>query len=279
MNIYEEQARWFRNIALVDPRIRASLHVEDKEDVRFWDYHLQQVAQGQYNFIFHSRSKKGKDTRGCEQCLNYRHFLSKDFFICIDSDLRLLRGETDLTASNYIAQTYTYSWENHCCESNHLQARLRERMAGIDSVFDFRIFFRKLSEIMYKPFKLLIYYDLHDHVVWNLRKFNACIPLQPSHEQLEDNGKKMLDVIQRNFNQATEGLSVPEGFSINIDKTQTYLHVQGHHIYDLTLHIGTMLCKGKRIAFHTEILNKEYPGEGYSEINCLKQDLEYITKQ
>lgn len=277
MDLYEEQARWFRNIPIVDPRIRASLHVEDREDLKFWDYHLQHVAPGQYNFISHSRSQNSEDTKGCEQCLRYRPYLTKEFFVCIDSDLRLLRGESDLNASNYIAQTYTYSWENHCCEAEHLQARLRVRIPDIDSIFDFRVFFAALSKIMYEPFRLLMYYDSHDRSLWNLRKFNACIPLQPRREQLKENGKAFLDVVQQNFSQATENLSAPETFTIGIKEEQTYLHVRGHNIYDLTLYIGTLLCRGKYIVFHKEILDFNYPHEGYDEINLLNIDLESIT--
>jgi hypothetical protein len=51
---------------------------------------LQSRKPGRYYFITQSRSPKGFDTKGCEQCLKYRPYLSKQFFICIDSDMRYL---------------------------------------------------------------------------------------------------------------------------------------------------------------------------------------------
>ena len=157
MDIYEEQAQYFRNIPLLDPAYSACVHVEDKEDECFWDYHLQSIKPATYYFVSQSKSANGMDTKGCEQCLKYRDYLSDRFFICIDSDLRLLRGEKELDAAHLIAQTYTYSWENHCCEANHLQGRLRERIPEIDSVFDFRVFFNELSKVLYRPLLLLLY--------------------------------------------------------------------------------------------------------------------------
>lgn len=279
MNIYEEQARWFRNIPLADPRFRACIHIEDKEDEKFWDYHLQHIAPARYKFISHSKSLSGNETTGCEQCLNYRQYLSDKFFICIDSDLRLLLGEYELDAAHYIAQTYTYSWENHCCEAEHLQARLRGHIPDIDNVFDFRVFFHELSKIMYEPLKLLVYYDSTDRDVWNLSKFNACIPIQPRREQLEDNGRPLLNIIRNNSKTATDELSLPDGFTIGIEESQTYPHIRGHHLYNLTLHIGTMLCRGKQVAFHSEVLNSNYPQDGYTEIINLNNDLEQIASK
>lgn len=278
MDIYEQQARWFRNIPLIDPRFRASVHIEDKEDEKFWDYHLQHIAPARYKYISHSKNGSGKETTGCEQCLKYRKFLSDSFFICIDSDLRVMRREPELDAFHYIAQTYTYSWENHCCEAEHLQARLREYIPDIDEAFDFRIFFYRLSEIVYNPLKMLVYYESVNPTAWNLSKFNACITLQPRREQLGDNGKLLLDTIRNNFRTATEGLSLPDGFAVDVEESQAYLHIRGHHLYRLTLHIGTMLCRGRQVAFHTQVLNANYPQEGYPEIIKLNKDLEYITK-
>lgn len=278
MNIYEEQARWFRNISLLDPSFRACIHVEDKEDVKFWDYYLQKVAPGKYQFISQSKSSQGEETKGCEQCLKYKGLLSDRFFICIDSDLRLLLGQPELNAAHYIAQTHTYSWENHCCEADHLQTRLRSRIPDIDAIFDFRLFFRALSSILYHPLRLLVYYNKVDNSIWNLRKFNACIPVQARREQLVDNGKGLLDAIRISFVEATNGLEIPEGFDIGIEESQSYLHVQGHQIYNLTRNIGTQLCHGTGIAFTTEILNVDYPDSGYQEVLELKQDLQDIVE-
>ena len=110
---YKEQAQYFANVPFMEKGVVASVHLEDSDDKDFWNAMLQSRKPGRYYFITQSRSPKGFDTKGCEQCLKYRPYLSKHFFICIDSDMRYLLQETGLDAANYICQTYTYSWENH----------------------------------------------------------------------------------------------------------------------------------------------------------------------
>ena len=112
-DVYKEQAQFFANVPLMQNGVVASVHLEDGDDKDFWNAMLQIHHPGRYYFITHSRSPKGFDTKGCEQCLKYRPYLSKRFFICIDSDMRYLLQEQDIDAANYICQTYTYSWENH----------------------------------------------------------------------------------------------------------------------------------------------------------------------
>ena len=90
-DVYQEQAQFFANVPLMQSGVVASVHLEDVDDKLFWDVMLQKQHPGRYYFITQSRSPKGFDTKGCEQCLKYRPYLSKHFFVCIDSDL-LCRG-------------------------------------------------------------------------------------------------------------------------------------------------------------------------------------------
>ncbi len=87
---YKEQAQYFANVPLMQSGVVASVHLEDSDDKNFWNSMLQSRKPGRYYFITQSRSPKGFDTKGCEQCLKYRPYLSKQFFICIDSDMRYL---------------------------------------------------------------------------------------------------------------------------------------------------------------------------------------------
>ena len=155
MDWIRKQARLYQNLAQT-MRYQAVVHLEDKEDESFWNYQLQSVKPGRYRYLYYSKSKKGTDSRGCEQCLQFRPYLTDRFFICIDSDLRLLRGELGLVAANHIAQTYTYSWENHLCEAVHLSERKDKVITNAD--FDFQTFLYSFSKIVYKPLLYLIQY-------------------------------------------------------------------------------------------------------------------------
>lgn len=92
---YELLASHYKGEALL-LGCKASVHLENKDDERFWDTMMQYNCPGKYNYIYSSRNERGVDTSGCIQCLQFKGHLSADFFICIDSDYRLLRQEPDL---------------------------------------------------------------------------------------------------------------------------------------------------------------------------------------
>ena len=123
MSRIEDQANYYKILPLRYRNIKGVVHIEDKDDKVFWNNQLQNVLPGYYNFVAHSRREKGHDTSGCEQCLRYLEYLNRQFFICIDSDLRLLRHQENLTAGNYVAQTHAYSWENHYCEAVRIYSK------------------------------------------------------------------------------------------------------------------------------------------------------------
>lgn len=272
----QKQAKVYRNLALTG-RYQAVVHLEDQEDERFWDYQLQQIAPGRYRYLYYSKNNNGNDTRGCEQCLHFRPYLNEHFFICIDSDLRLLKGETGLNARNHIAQTYTYSWENHLCEATHIDRRIKQLVPDTD--FDFQEFLTSFSSIVYRPLLYLIRYasDSRLNLTWNISKFNACIPLQPKREELADNGRNYLSRVASAFENALTGLTEDPATDIeSLTVNNAYLHIQGHQLYKLIMHIGTLICKGTGIAFKTEILDEGLHTTGYDEIEFLQKDLRLI---
>ena len=279
MDWIKKQAMLYRNLASTN-RYQAIVHLENKEDETFWDYQLQNVKPGRYRYIYYSKNNKGTDTRGCEQCLRFKPYLTDSFFICIDSDLRLLRGEEGLSAVNHIAQTYAYSWENHLCESSHLSKGMEQIMKQEN--FDIKVFLSSFSKIVYKPLTYLIHYSTNGNLnkLWNISKFNACIPLQLKRSNLIDNGKAYLEEVDSRFKKALESLpEQPVNNTCALTEKNAYLHIQGHQLYKLILHIGTSLCKGTGIAYKTDILDKQLHADGYEEIEYLQKDLKHILSR
>ncbi|MDE7465195.1 MAG: DUF4435 domain-containing protein [Muribaculaceae bacterium] len=276
MSRIEDQANYYKNYHLRYRDTIAVIHVEDEDDKNFWLAQLKNVKKGNYHFITRSKSEAGNNTKGCEQCLKYRPYTNDKFFICIDSDLRLLRGEESFTPKNYIAQTYAYSWENHSCEANHLENRFKEKVP--DSKFSFVTFLTQLSNIVYKPLLYLVYHNTSElNLKWNITKFNRCIPTQLRRDNLEENGKQYLLKVKQHFDEELTYLSLPEDFAIEgLNSEYAYLHIQGHKLYDLIVNIGSMLCKGKRVAFKSEVLDSGFPVSGYMEIDNVQSDLTSI---
>ena len=278
MNRIEDQANYYKNYHLRYRDTVAVIHVEDEDDKKFWSEELKNVESGKFLFVTRSKNEAGNDSKGCEQCLKYRPYINRQFFICIDSDLRLLRGEEGLTPANYIAQTYTYSWENHSCEAENLEYRFKEKVP--DSEFSFVAFLTQLSEIVYRPLLYLVYYKTPElNIKWNIAKFNQCIPTQLRREELEENGQPYLSKVKQLFDEELMSLSLPDNFAIDgLTPENAYLHIQGHKLYNLIVNIGTMLCKGMRVAFKTEVLDNGFPVSGYMEIDGVQSDLRTILQ-
>lgn len=285
-DVYQEQARYFANVPLMQSGVVASVHLEDGEDKTFWNAMLQNQHPGQYYFITHSRSPKGYDTKGCEQCLKYRPYLSKRFFICIDSDMRYLLQELNLDAANYICQTYTYSWENHYCEASALQQRFEKQCPDKAVTFDFAVFLTELSKALYKPLLLLLYCLKNDKPDFNLRIFSACLPNQCKRIELLDNGKLLIERITKNFEQHLNSQFAqsvdfePEGScckALDVNEENAYLHVRGHNVFDLVAYIGDLLCRGTSVSFINDVLMSELPPQDYWQIKKVASDIAVIV--
>ena len=81
------------------------------------------------------------------------------------------------------------------------------------------------------------------------------------------------------FADALKNLQQPELMTNKyFDETNAYLHIQGHQLYKLILHIGTMLCRGTGVAFKTDILDKALHTTGYAEIDSVQSDIEQILR-
>lgn len=285
-DVYQEQARFFANVPLMQSGVVASVHLEDGDDKDFWDAMLQTQHPGRYYFITHSRSPKGFDTKGCEQCLKYRPYLSKRFFICIDSDMRYLLQEPNLDASNYVCQTYTYSWENHYCEASALQRRFEKQCPDKAATFDFSIFLTELSKVLYKPLLLLLYCLKNDKPDFNLHMFSACLPNQCKRVELADNGKSLIERITKNFDQHLNSQFAqsvdfePEGSyckALDVNEENAYLHVRGHNVFDLVAYIGDLLCRGTSVSFINDVLMSELPPQDYWQIKKVASDIAVIV--
>lgn len=267
-DVYESQAKFFSNIPLLTKGCVASVHLENKEDEEFWIKRLQRVHPGNYYIISQSRSKNGNLTSGCEQCLNYRGHLSKRFFIAIDSDLRYVSGNLEgINAKNFIAQTYTYSWENHCCEAAGLQHRFEQalRSVGKEPEFDLVVFLKDLSILLYDAFLYAYYLKTSNTngASVGIRDIFNCLSVQIRGKWLTNNGECLLNEIRNKLSNLSLSIPIDEYKkavahleTLGITKENVYLHVRGHNLFDLVQHIGKILCHNTPIRFTSDVLMK-----------------------
>lgn len=266
-------------------RVKSVVHVEDNDDIWFWQQILSHYRPGKYKFRPGSLNEDGTFTTGCWQCLKYKDYLSQRFFICIDSDLRFLLGE-ELFADNGILQTYTYSWENHCCYAEKLQHDFAQ-LTGRGDVFDFRIFLKNYSEIIYEPFIYMLYCERNKVKYFDKERFKAIISLQFRKNDEENNGtillerlKKNRDTIMNPFKEEVEwSLEDEENRykKLGLYRQNAYLFVRGHSLYNLLKSIGNRLCDGTGVDFEQNILKANLAFDKYEAMEKIKRDVSILN--
>ena len=284
-NIYKDQARDLANIPIMSRDVIACVHLEDKEDTVFWDSILQNQRRGKYHYVTHSKSQSGKETSGSSQCLRFRPYLSKRFFIGIDSDMRYLLQEPDVDAAHFVCQTYTYSWENHYCEARTLQERFASLYPDRASQFNFEAFLSAYSAVVFKPLLLLLYCLKSHKSDFTRKQFDACLPHQCKGIELADNGKMLIERIANNFEPylntplaKTIDFEAEKSYcdALNVNEQNAYLHIRGHNLFDLVAYIGDLLCRGTSVSFKKDVLMNDLPPETYWQIKKVASDIATI---
>lgn len=282
-NPIEAQARYFQSIPAQSSQYIASVHLEDSSDELFWNTMFQDIKPGMYYYIYRSRSKNGIDASGCRQCRSFLPYLSKSFFICIDSDLWLLKEDPTKqhTAHDWVAQTYAYSFENHFCEKDALNSRYNAKYP--ENPFDFSTFLDTLSKELY-PLLVLFLSNVKNGIGGLTDKsIRSAFNTTCSMAELRGNGAGF---ISRVHNQISTFLT-PHLASINMEaeksyylakglnESNAYLHWQGHHLFSIVANVGESLC-GDRDTFIRDVLEVDFPISGYQEINSARLDAEQI---
>ena len=262
-------------------KVDSIVHVEDEDDIWFWRQILGRYRPGRYKFMPGSMNEKGQHTTGCSQCLKYKDFLSQRFFICIDSDLRYMLDE-EISAQKGILQTYTYSWENHCCFAEKLQQTFADK-TGRGNDFDFSVFLRRYSEIVYCPFLLMLHQERTGQSDFDRTKFKELITLQYRQGDEQDNGTPILERLGSVLETTIAPILVDSDFDFaaeviryaakGVVESNVYLYFRGHCLYNLIVSIGNRLCDGRSVNFEQEILRTTLAFERYDAISKIRADV------
>ena len=281
-NLIEQQALDFANVPLIQRDVKASVHLEDWEDVLFWDTMIQRTHPGHYNYLAYSKADNGHRASGSSQCLKYLGHTSKRFFVCIDSDMNYLLQQPGINASSYVAQTYTYSWENHYAMAEALQQRLEKAVPQVG--FSFGGFIHNYSATVYRPLLALLWcLRNNDHRITR-RGFASCLPHQCKASELANNGQGLLLKMQHNMADLMQNVpdvdieaEATRYAALGLTEANAYLHVRGHNLYDLLRSMGRQLCSAHQVDFENTVLNAALPNHNlYWHLNHVASDLNEI---
>lgn len=277
MNTEETRAlaEYYSNTLLIERKYKASVYLENKADIVFWDKILQEFRPGNYYYISYTRDNK--ILGGCKQCLKFKGLLSEKFFICIDTDIRFQSNDNKVSAKDYILQTYTYSWENHFCYAERLQKTMEIKCPEIANLFSFPSFLSKLSEIIFERFLYFLILNkrnfIQDH---SITKFLLLLPQTHSPKDFEKQGSEYLKKIKYDLAPYVDATEETHYKEIGINRNNTYLHIKGHYIYNLVKFIGHNLFRNNKINlnFEEDILRDSLQTSGYWQMEKIKKDIE-----
>ena len=272
----------------------AAIHLENKNDEIFWGKILKEVfPDKKFRFISASRSIGGNITCGCTQCLHYKDFLSKEFWIAIDSDYRYLNQQEEITRNPYILQTYTYSFENHFCYGENANQAEIECCGAVK--IDFTQFLREYSRIVYPLLVWQLYMQDVAPQTFPQRVFHRLLTLPIGAKAAENNGASILQLLKervrklethfRNqFPEADPTWHEARCQDLGVHRDNCYLFVRGHQLYDLITDLGRRIrqerkqkepeIKGGR-SFENFLTSHLCFGQ-YDEIRRLVKDVEQL---
>lgn len=246
-------------------RVDVMARVESEDDIDFWQYVFHQAKPGLKVKFLPSDNGKDSDSRqrGKTVCMRYVGHLDKHLVVCVDSDFDSFVRPGVLTPAKFIYQTYTYSFENHHCWSNGLQATWIGVAGG--GAFDFKVFLSELSHILYPLLIEMLATKAAKKKAWNLTDLCGVILSAQVNRRgaLENNGEPLLQEIENKVNVWSSSQVHPSeaacdkmkafaaGVGLNADTA--YLYMQGHCVYDLCHRIGKVLCNGTH-DFEYEVL-------------------------
>jgi hypothetical protein len=248
----EEDKKYYQSLAVHyagDAKMQgytAKVHVEDYDDSVFWDKIFKYfIPEYSFDYIFFTRTPKGDRISGCTACLKYfeSECLSKDFFICIDSDYRWLLQEKGIDIEHFVFQTYTHSIENHYCYFKNLE-NVFDRSGY--NCFNPCFFLKKYSETLYHLFIFSLISETKKDGLFPLSKFKPYIYISVSNlneGEIIKNLKKRIENIINPYEIKEVRKTRRKCSKLGLNSKNAYLYFRGHDVDKMIKTILNQLCR------------------------------------
>lgn len=231
---------------------RIVAYTESYDDILFWNNLLSEVEDEMretmgkkvhFEVMLPSRTNLG---RGKKIALGNR--LGPNMIACVDADYDYLhQGITPISQlvceSPYVLHTYAYAIENLQCYAPTLQRVCVAASLNDKELLDFRDFFSRYSQIIYRLFiwNVWVYrYGYHSH--FSLSHFAEIVALDDFNlsapdrclENLRGRCNKKMTALQRQFPQGKDTYKPLQEqlTALGVTPETTYLYMRGHDLFD-----------------------------------------------
>lgn len=288
-------------------RRRIVAYVESYDDVFFWRTVLSRFEDTTRYFEVMLPSK-GRLQRGKKSVLmnTVSAGAGRNMIACVDADYDyLLQGVTAVSAqviSNpYVFHTYVYAIENYQCYAPSLHDVCVMVTLNDHAIFDFNDYLERYSAACYPLFLWSVWaYRSGQYTHFSLTDFNKVIDPsafnyrkpQASIDNVRRKVNARVHVLERRYPKAKNTMDelAKELGTLGVTPTNTYLYMQGHHIFDTVIApIVSKVCNALRqereqeiyrtAAHHTQMRNEMSCYENSIEDvrSMLKKNVGYIT--
>ena len=229
-------------------RQRIVAYVESYDDVFFWRTVLSPYEDDRRYFEVMLPSKKNLSKGKKSALMNLlRDHVGQHMIVCVDADYDyLLQGTTPMSKmvieSPYVFHTYAYAIENMQCYAPSLHNICVGVTLNDHAVFDFEDFLSQYSEAIFPLFVWSIWFYRHNNHKFTISDFNQIIVTgnfrMDSPEMMIKNVRRKVNTriqqFHREFPDAKESyLALKEELkALGVSPRDTYLYIQGHHLYD-----------------------------------------------
>lgn len=224
-------------------------YVESYDDVFFWRTILGNYEDDSRYFEVMLPTRMNRLERGKKAAIaNIMDGVGQNMIACVDADYDyLIQGASPasrtLLTNRYIFHTYAYAIENLQCYAPSLHNVAVAVVLNDHSIFDFKGFMERYSEIIYPLFVWNIWYYRSDHYSeFTITDFDNIIELgdvridnpEYSLDKLHKKVSRAVDNFKKkNTNARDSYLAVKDDLNrLGVDSSNTYLYIQGHHLFD-----------------------------------------------
>lgn len=278
-------------------RRRIVAYVESYDDILFWRTLLSLYEDGTRYFEVmlpsHRTLERGK--RSALMSLLYGK-TGADMLACVDADYDyLMQGASEtsreIISNPAILHTYAYSIENLQCYAPSLHNVCVMVTLNDRKVFDLQNFMTRFSEIIFPLFVWSIWhYRRGVYGQFTITDFNRTIELggfninrpQDALDNLRSKVMRKVNYMNRQHPEAEQEYKElsAELVRLGVEHEQTYLYIQGHHLFDkIVMPVMNKVC-GMLIREREAEIRRQavHTTQMYNELSCYAHSVQDITQ-
>ena len=278
-------------------RRRIVAYVESYDDILFWRTLLSLYEDGTRYFEVmlpsHRTLERGK--RSALMSLLYGK-TGADMLACVDADYDyLMQGASEtsreIISNPAILHTYAYSIENLQCYAPSLHNVCVMVTLNDRKVFDLQNFMTRFSEIIFPLFLWSIWhYRRGVYGQFTITDFNRTIELggfninrpQDALDNLRSKVMRKVNYMNRQHPEAEQEYKElsAELVRLGVEPEQTYLYIQGHHLFDkIVMPVMNKVC-GMLIREREAEIRRQavHTTQMYNELSCYAHSVQDITQ-